>query len=109
MYCISGCLQYDNNFSGYDIEEAAELSEGNILPFWEQSSGKSMETWRGDPWLIRAMAVVEDKYLFNVSVCPGHGFQHNFTLEQGIPLIRKDLRDESRPLLRQNITRCMKL
>jgi len=89
------------------------LSEENILPFWEQSSGKSMETWRGDPGLIRAMAVVEDKYLFNVSVCPGHGFQHNFTLwsllEPGIPLIRKDLRDESRPLLRQDITRCMKL
>jgi hypothetical protein len=71
MHCLSGCLQYDNNFSYYDIEEAAELSEGNILPFWEHSIEKSMETWRGDPGLIRAMAVVDDKYLFTISVCPG--------------------------------------
>ena len=79
LFSLCVCYQYDENFSNFDKDVAADLSEGNILPFWEHSTG-AMETWRGDPGLIRAMAVVEDKYLFTLSICSGHGIPHSFIL-----------------------------
>ena len=80
LYCLCNCLEYDENYSEFDEKEAVDLSKGNILPFWENSHGRPMETWRGDSGLIRAMAVVEDKYLFTLSICSGHGIPHSIIL-----------------------------
>jgi len=80
LYCRCVDIEYDEDFSDYDIEDAAEISRGNILPFVEHSNGMAMETWRGDPGLIRAMAVIESKYLLSCSIIPGHGTPHSFTL-----------------------------
>jgi hypothetical protein len=80
LFSLCESLQYNTNFSDFDLAEAADRSEGNILPFWENSDGKAMETWRGDPGLLRAMAVAEEKYLLTLSICPGHGFPHSIIL-----------------------------
>ena len=80
LYCLCKCLQYDEDFSDFDLVEAAGQSEGNILPFWEHSDGRAMETWRGDSGLIHAMAVVKEKYLFTLTICSGHGFPRSIIL-----------------------------
>ncbi len=138
LFSLCKCLPYDENFSDFDLVEAADRSEGNILPFWEHSNGRAMETWRGDPGLIRAMAVVEEKYLFTLSICSGHGFPHSIILWSlsepgtlvvstfsvhrwiivdltyllfflGVPLLRKDLQDGTRSFLRQFTTRLLEI
>jgi hypothetical protein len=97
-----------------------------------------METWRGDPGLIRAMAVVEEKYSFTLSICSGYGFPHSiilwslsepgtlvistFSVDRwiivdltsllnisGVPLLRKDLQDGTRSYLCQFSTRLLKI
>ena len=80
LFCLCNCFEYDECYSDFDEKEASYLSEGNILPFWENSHGRPMETWRGDSGLIRAMAVVEEKYLFTLSICPGHGIPRSIIL-----------------------------
>lgn len=81
LHCIPPNIRYHSDFSDFDIDEAQEIAEGNILPFQEHSkNGIAMESWRGDSAVICAMAVIESTYLLTHSVCWGSGLPHSFIL-----------------------------
>lgn len=58
-------IQCREDYSDYHLEEAAALGESNILPF-DEWDGEAMDTWRDHNGTIRAVAVVPDKYLFQL-------------------------------------------
>jgi len=112
LYCAQGAyIKYeDKYYSDFDLEEAQEAGQGTILPFYENSNGRAMETWRGaGVGLIRAMAVVNSKYLFTFNVCEGHGRAESMMLwdleNPGVPLYLHSLRDFSRSIFKQSLTR----
>eukprot|EP00985_Skeletonema_marinoi_P012544 scaffold6071_cov92-Skeletonema_marinoi.AAC.2 len=85
-------------YSDFDIEEAREFSEGNIVPFLEHSHGRALHSWRGHSGMIRAMAVVREEYVVSLSITSGScGYPDQMILwsleEAGVPLFRKDLYD----------------
>ncbi|KAL7496173.1 hypothetical protein ACHAWT_004441 [Skeletonema menzelii] len=97
LHCCCNALKYDEKYSDFDIEEAREFSEGNIIPFLENSHGRSMDSWRGHSGMIRAMAVVREEYVVSVSITSGCGYPDQMILwsldEAGVPLFRKDFYD----------------
>ena len=109
LHCLCQTLVFDSDYSDFDIDEAQQVSEGNILPFYEHSNGIAMETWRGHTGIVKAMAVIPDQYLLSYSMRHGHGLPDAMILwsleEPGVPLVRHDLWDPSRSLFKQNLTR----
>ena len=97
LHCCCDTLDYDEKYSDFDIEEAREFSEGNIVPFLEHTYGRSMDSWRGHSGMIRAMTVVREDYVVSLSITSGCGYPDQmilWSLEQaGVPLYRKDLYD----------------
>ena len=107
--CPAG-LKQGTDYSGFDLDEAAEAGEGNILPFHEYAkNANAMETWRDHYGPIRAMAVVPDKFLLSYSMRPGHGFPDALILwdltNPGVPLCRHNFWNPARSLSKQNRTR----
>ncbi|CAB9509386.1 expressed unknown protein [Seminavis robusta] len=110
LHCICDrVLEYDEDCSDFDLEAASEIGEGNILPFYEFRNNHAMESWRGHFGIIRAMAVVPDKYLLSYSMRPGHGLPDAMILwdlqDPGVPLRRHDFWNPRRSLFKQNQTR----
>lgn len=95
LHCCCDTLDYDETYSDFDLQEAQNFSEGNIVPFLEHTHGRDMETWRGHNGMIRAMAVVREDYVISVSITSGCGYPDQMILwsleEAGVPLFRKDL------------------
>jgi len=114
LHCCSNTIEYDESYSEFDLEEAQEFSEGNIVPFLEHSTGRAMSSWRGQGGMIRAMAVVGTEYLVSFSIRMGHGLPDSmvlWSLEQaGVPLSRKDFWDPcQRNRLKQQLTRLQEI
>jgi len=110
LHCIStGILNWANDYSDFDVKEAAALSKGNILPFIEYAKEKPLKSWRGHYGMIRAMAVVPDKYLLSFAIQPGHGYPDAMILwdlaNPGVPLNRYDFWDPRRSLLNRQLSR----
>lgn len=109
LHCICPKIRlWDEDYSDFDLEEAQEVGEGNILPFYEHR-GVAMETWRDHSGIIRAMAVVPNKYLLSSSMRYGNGLPDAMVLwdlqNPGVPLCRHNFWDPSRSLFKQNRTR----
>ena len=102
-------MDYDERYSGFDIEEAREFSEGNIVPFLEHSHDRAMETWRGHTGMIRAMAVIREDYVVSVSIQSGCGSPDQMIIwsleEGGVPLFRKDFYDYTKSVFKRNLSR----
>jgi hypothetical protein len=95
LHCISSSIKWKRDYSDFDLETAQECGEGSILPFFEHSHGKAMESWREDFGLVRALAVCgKRKTVMSFGVFPGHGFPEAIVLwsckEPGVPLVRFD-------------------
>jgi len=101
LHCCCNTLEYDEDYSDFDIEESRQFSEGNILPFLEHSRDKAMETWRGHNGMIRAMAVIREAYVVSVSIQSGCGRPDQMIIwsleDDGVPLFRKDIYDYNQP------------
>eukprot|EP00554_Chaetoceros_debilis_P015606 CAMPEP_0194124334 /NCGR_PEP_ID=MMETSP0150-20130528/58176_1 /TAXON_ID=122233 /ORGANISM="Chaetoceros debilis, Strain MM31A-1" /LENGTH=1038 /DNA_ID=CAMNT_0038818009 /DNA_START=128 /DNA_END=3241 /DNA_ORIENTATION=+ len=92
FFATATTLNYDDNYTNFDLEEAEEVAHGNIMPFL---GDETKETWRGHAGIIRSMAVIPDKYLVSCSEHSGHNFAEAIILwgasTPGIPLHRIDL------------------
>ena len=110
LHCLCQTIVWKSDYSNYDIEKAQRMGEGNILPFYEHSPNqRAMETWRGHSGIIRAMAVIPDRYLLSYTMRYGHGLPDAMILwslkDPGVPLCRHDFWDPSKSLFKQNRTR----
>ena len=109
LHCRCETLDYDESYSDFDLEEAEELSEGNIVPFFEHSLGRKRPSWRGQSGMIRSLAVVGTKYLVSLSIQKGTGHPDSIVLwslnQPGTPLFRKDFWDPTRTLFKQQLSR----
>ena len=50
LHCVCETVQdYGRSYSDFDLDEAQEFSEGNILPFYENpvDGNSALESWRG--------------------------------------------------------------
>ena len=109
LHCICPrTINWESDYSDFDIEAARENGEGNILPF-DEASGEAMETWREHEGIIQAMAVIPDKYVLSLSMISGHGDPDAMILwdlhDPGVPLCRHNFWDPSRSLFKQCQTR----
>ena len=114
FHCCSNTIEYDESYSEFDLAEAQEFSEGNIVPFLRDSTGKAMSSWRGQGGMIRVMAVVGTEYLVSFSIRMGHGLPDSVVLwsleDAGIPLFQKDFWDScQRNRLKQQLTRLQEI
>ena len=106
LHCSpAGLIQWNQDYSDFNLDAAQACGEGNILPF-DLSTGKALETWRGHSGIIRAMAVMlQDKYLLSYSMRHGHGLPDAMVLwdlqNPGVPLSRFDFWDPSASLRKQ--------
>ena len=106
LHCSpAGLIQWNQDYSDFDLDAAQACGEGNILPF-DLSTGKPLETWRAHSGIIRAMAVMlQDKYLLSYSMRHGHGLPDAMVLwdlqHPGVPLSRFDFWDPSASLRKQ--------
>jgi hypothetical protein len=83
--------EYRDDFRDYDLDDAMDEYEGNILPInLSVMGGEERDTLRGQYGPIRAMAVVPDKYLVSVSMHSGSELPEK--------LIVWDLQDAGFPL-----------
>eukprot|EP00978_Attheya_sp_CCMP212_P003319 scaffold6841_cov58-Attheya_sp.AAC.2 len=110
LHCASNSLDWEGDYSQFDLEDAQESGEGNIIPFYEHSNGKRMETWRDSLGLISSLAVIPRKYVLSFSIKLGHGSPDAMVLwsceEPGVPLCRHDFWDPSiRNPLKQSLSR----
>mmetsp|Transcript_27959 Transcript_27959/g.47502 ORF Transcript_27959/g.47502 Transcript_27959/m.47502 type:complete len:360 (-) Transcript_27959:552-1631(-) len=80
LHCCCNTLEDDEKYSDFDIEEAREFSEGNIVPFLEHSHGRALHSWRGHSGMIRAMAVVREEYVVSLSITSGCGYPDQMIL-----------------------------
>lgn len=111
LHCICSALKFDNTYSKFNLQSAQDHSEGNIIPFYEHSSDgvDPMETWRGHQGMIKAMAVIDSKYLLSCSIQHGTGNPDAMILwslyKPGVPLHRIDFWDPKKPRLSQSLSR----
>lgn len=64
-------MNRDDDYCNFDLESAAELGEGNILPFFKHLLGMHVYTWREHTVSIRAMTVIPLEYLLSYSIVDG--------------------------------------
>ena len=103
LQATASTYKYDSHFDNYNLDEAQQLAEGNIVPIsyrqdvWKLQENASStvvnigETWRAHGGFIRAMAADDEKNLVvSLSEHGGHGFADEIILwsteEPGIPL-----------------------
>lgn len=72
LHCMCGAIDWGGEYQDFVLEQAQAVGEGNILPF-QLSTGNTMDTWREHTGMIRAMAVVPDRFMLSYSIRYGHG------------------------------------
>jgi len=98
LHCCCDVLNYNENYTGFDLDDSCDFSEGNILPFLEDDTSVELPSWRGHRGMIRAMAVANSgEYLVSFSIKYGTGKPDSAILwdlsEAGVPLYRLPFRD----------------
>ena len=115
LHCCCDVLNYDENYTGFDLDESCEFSEGNILPILEDDPSVKLSTWRGHRGMIRAMALAKNgEYLVSLSIKYGTGRPDSAILwdlsEAGVPLYRLPFWDTREPnVFKQALVRLSKI